>query len=232
MLHPQYVDQYTRGTGGHKAKRELLLSGDEVLDTLALPLPVLPLTQIRAVATRAANALSGGKALVEPNFLPHTTLDAARAAADLCVKDQAPSSSVPLLSVIATLEQLRKALAESTGRGLTSTCELQAVAYSAGGSYQRHVDWKPGMPIGPHGSTSVKRSISLLIYLTPDDWNPASDGGALRVYDGTPAHTHMDVQPLPGQLVLFDASQTAHEVLTTRRDRLLMAGWLHEEFKT
>ena len=37
------------------------------------------------------------------------------------------------------------------------------------------------MAIGNLGRTDVKRSLSLLIYLTDDDWNPAADGGALRV---------------------------------------------------
>ena len=230
MLHPKFVDKYTRGTGGNLAQRQLLVSGNEALDTLRLPPTVVPDAQMmKMIAERAADALNRGQPLVEPNFLPQATLNAARSAAAACIEGQAAASSGPLLSVISIVDALRKALAGSTNRALASTCELQLVAYAAGGSYQRHVDWKPGMLIGPEGCTSVKRSISLLLYLTPDDWNPAADGGALRVYDG--ASAHMDVQALPGQLVLFDSSRIAHEVLTTRRDRMLVAGWLHEEFR-
>lgn len=229
MLHPQFVEKYTRGTGGNLAQRALLVSGNEALDMLRLPPPVVPDVQMRLLAERTAGALNRGQPVVQPNFLPQATLHAVRSAAAACIGGQAPASSETLLSIISIVDALRKALTESTERTLTTTCEVQVVAYAAGGSYQRHVDWKPGMPIGPEGRTSVKRSISLLMYLTPDDWNPAADGGALRVYDS--ASAHMDVQALPGQLVLFDSSSIAHEVLTTRRDRMLVAGWLHEEIR-
>ena len=72
-----------------------------------------------------------------------------------------------------------------------------------------------------------------MVYLTPDDWDPASDGGALRAYAplGGKAHgdAFVDVQPTAGTLVLFDSARVAHEVLTTHRERMLLAGWLHVE---
>ena len=125
------------------------------------------------------------------------------------------------------------------------------------------------MPIGPNGRMDVRRALSLLVYLTPDDWNAATDGGCLRVFAPQPRSaasqqaaapgTSVDVQPTAGSLVIFDSSSvpqcaryehlasalrslTTHsarisqqrnayaksEVLTTQRERLLIAGWLHE----
>ena len=77
---------------------------------------------------------------------------------------------------------------------------------------------------------------------------PAVDGGQLRVYSGTPltetdeaaaaaaAATDMetdmetfDVPPNAGTLVLFSSAAIWHEVLPTRRERLVVVGWLCEQ---
>ena len=98
--------------------------------------------------------------------------------------------------------------------------------YPQGGSFRRHVDDRPGIKIGAHERTDVRRSISFLMYLTPDGWDPAADGGALRFH--TAQHGLIDAHARPGTLVLFDSAALPHEVLTTRRERMCVAGWFHE----
>ena len=73
----------------------------------------------------------------------------------------------------------------------------------------------------------MRRSLSLLLYLTPDDWDPVADGGHLRIHH--PRGGGIDVPPMPGSLVIFDSASAVHEVLVTRRERTVIAGWLHEE---
>ena len=84
----------------------------------------------------------------------------------------------------------------------------------------------------------MRRSLSFIIYLTPDDWREA-DGGALRVFDAQPTgrlaegpgeaeETSSDVAPLAGSLVLFDSAALPHSVLPTRRERIALVGWLLE----
>lgn len=225
--------RYTRNTGGYLSHRVSLVTGDE---PIRASLPGLPAgsapSSICSIAAQAADAIRSGRPHVEPNFLSGAALQEARRASEAMLTKQAAdkmATAPPLLRIVAAVEAIRQALADATGRRLSETGELQIVLYSPGGSYQRHIDWKPGMAIGNLGRTDVKRSLSLLIYLTDDDWNPAADGGALRVYDPKSPASHIDIHPYPGQLVIFDSSSIPHEVLTTRRARTLLAGWLHEE---
>ena len=101
------------------------------------------------------------------------------------------------------------------------------VQYKAGGSYRRHIDDRPGLSLG---AGTVRRAFSILLYLTPDDWQDA-DGGALRVH----SHPAMldpatfDVMPTAGTLIVFESASVPHEVLETRRERVVLAGWLQEE---
>ena len=231
MLHPARSEAYSHGTGGHMSHRVLLTNGNESLSRVmssqgSAPAIAFDESYFAAVATRAAATIRGHHAHIEPNFLSGALLaDARKAAASLAAaggsSDPLPSA---LVCVMAAVERLRAAAAAATGRPLLESAELQIVTYKPGGSYQTHVDDKPGIRIGASGRTDVRRALSLLIYLTPDDWYPAADGGALRVHS-QPAQ---DVQPTAGTLVLFDSATLPHEVLTTRRERMLLAGWLHE----
>lgn len=137
-----------------------------------------------------------------------------------------PTLPSPLLRVVARIDQLRDALAAQTGRPLLGDAELQLLHYREGGHYARHVD------DGTFTANSrVRRSISLLLYLTPSDWRSEDDGGALRVHydgDGGRASYYEDIEPSAGTLVLFDSSSVPHEVLTTRRERIAIVGWLLE----
>ena len=130
----------------------------------------------------------------------------------------------PLRRVVRVVDELRALLASATGRPLLERAELQCLKYKSGGSYRRHLDDSVNLSIGAAGN-SVRRSISLLIYLTPDDWQP-SDGGALRCHIAS--DTAVDILPMAGTLVLFDSASVPHEVCRTERARTVIAGWLQE----
>ena len=179
------------------------------------------------VAHRAAKAIGAGGVHVEPCFVDGALLAEARA----CCSGAASSLPPPLRRIVGTVERLRAALAPACGRDLLSSAELTVLRYRPGGSYRRHLDDRPGITLGPRAAngaaasaSAVRRSLSLLIYLTPDDWS-AADGGELRCYCGGEA---VDVAPAAGTLVVFDSRSVPHEVLTTRRERLVIAGWLQE----
>ena len=207
------------------------------------------------LSTRAAAAIASGAVHVERNFLSGSALEAARAAAedlrahgsagvigggqgdgaglalgrrDTSVRDCNTLSlldvdlPVPLIDVLLQVDALRKSLAEHTSRPLLEGPELQLLHYPPGGHYKRHVDEIVGS-----SERSVRRSISLLLYLTPDDWRTEIDGGTLRVHreDAAP----LDIAPHAGTLVLFDSTTCPHEVMPTRRERTVIVGWLMEE---
>jgi len=158
----------------------------------------------------------------------------------------AASTPLPrdLFPVVEAIEALRESLARETGRPLVEDCELQLLRYPVGGHYSRHVDDsgvanRDGSVGALHHSISallryarvrrggaLRRSISVLIYLTPEGWSTETDGGALRVHMGE----DFDVSPDAGSLVLFDSARVPHSVLPTRRERLVIAGWLMEEW--
>ena len=149
-----------------------------------------------------------------------------------------------LVELVRLIDRLRIELAASSGWPLLDVAELQILLYPEGGHYRRHLD------VGKRGSRVVRRAVSLVIYLTPDEWEAAVDGGQLRVYSGTPltetdeeaaaaaaaasaaAATDVqtfDVPPNAGTLVLFSSAAIWHEVLPTRRERLVVVGWLCEQ---
>ena len=148
---------------------------------------------------------------------------------DILGGGSSPASAAGLLPVVAAIEALRAALVDATGRRLLEQSELTLLGYRAGGSYRRHKDDAPGLTIGTSGR-QVRRSLSLLVYLTSDGWQTAKDGGALRVYPPKgQAGEPVDVEPLAGTLVVFDSATIPHEVLQTNQPRILLAGWLQEE---
>ena len=230
---------------------------------------ILPPT---ARAQRAAVALRDQAVYREQSYLSGAALDAARRGADELIARRAVSGKlgsgmvdmrvrscltldlldnsvwpmVPegLRTVLKAIDDMRNELAVATGRPLLQDAELQLLRYRPGGFYARHVDDRVGAADRP-----VRRSISLLIYLTPSDWDSAADGGHLRLHANSPARklapqvhdieTHersetdgtsvVDVPPLAGSLILFDSVNQPHEVLPTKRERAALVGWLLEE---
>jgi hypothetical protein len=210
------------------SRRVDLVSGDAPLSSLVGsmgPLDAEHVAAIELVAPMAAAALANRSYHVQRGFLCGDALCAARLAAERA--DQEPLAP-GLLYVVAIVHELRLRLAEFSGRDdLLDSAELQCLTYRPGGSYRRHVDNSTGLTVGSSGRP-VQRSVSFLVYLTPDDWDPTTDGGALRIHAHADQPTAVDVQALPGTLVIFDSSRVPHEVLQTQRTRLVLVGWLQE----
>eukprot|EP00965_Chrysotila_dentata_P034723 1155871-Pleurochrysis_carterae.AAC.1 len=157
------------------------------------------------VAQQASACLASGQAFVLRDWLPpevvraavadapslrsFETQGAAGGAVDLgsrscaCVDLLSPSVPLPsgLAAVVSRVDALRRTLCECTERPLLEAAELQLLRYSAGGHYARHVDEGLGV-----AARAVRRSVSIVAFLTPDDWRD-EDGGALRIY-GQPQH--------------------------------------------
>lgn len=91
-----------------------------------------------------------------------------------------PLIPAALLRTLNAIDVLRNDLAQVTGRPLLGSIELQLLAYSRGGHYARHVDDVPATVDGA-AAESCMRSVSMLLYLTSDDWYEA-DGGQLRIH--------------------------------------------------
>ena len=214
-----------------------------VLPAFAAAASLVPL------AERAASTMKRGEVHVEPLWLSAARLDATRrqassllwtserergtvgggrrveaglrrcATLDLLSESTWPAVPAAVQDLVREVDELRSALATASRRALLDSAELQLLWYPPGGHYAKHVDVGAATRHLP-----VCRSISLLIYLTPDDWC-AADGGQLRVHRGSSWH---DIESAPGSLVLFDSASVLHEVLPTRRERLCLVGWLHE----
>ena len=200
------------------------------------------------VADRAAAALRSGTFHVEQKFITGCAFNAAREAAmalahshgraagvgegevDTSVwKSDAlnllqPNLELPvaLAPLLRAIEELRIELARATGRALVGDVELNLLCYHKGGHYVRHFDHVADAD----DAALVRRSISMLIYLTPSGWKEI-DGGCLRIYPPA-ARPYADVPPTGGSCVLFDSALVPHEAMPTSRERLVIAGWLHE----
>jgi retinol dehydrogenase-12 len=202
---------------------------------------------IECVASRAAAAMSEGKAHVELGFLAGEELESARSdllsvlaqitsghgehsdgdggfesiQTDLMNLDfrESLASSLPFARLLERLDGLRTALARSTGRPLLAGGGLHLMRYPIGSKFMRHVDEDPAL------FEPVRNSISFLVYLTPADW-AADDGGALHVYERGRAQPRR-VLPFGGALVIYDSS-LEHEVLPTLRERHLISGRFRE----
>lgn len=93
--------------------------------------------------------------------------------------------------------------------------ETHFAVYPPGARYTRHLD---------QFHRSGARKISSILYLNPD-WQ-ARYGGQLRLYlEGEQPEPYLDVDPIGGRLVLFDASCFYHEVLPATQPRVSLTGW-------
>ena len=194
---------YTYGVGG-SCHRIVVCSGDHALLAAATDAPIRSAEDLQRIARQAAAEFASGMPCVTREFLFGCALSEVRETVAQAFRDGASDALTELAPLIATVDALRAALIGSSGRPLLETAELQLLHYPQGGSFRRHVDDRPGIKIGAHGRTDVRRSISFLIYLTRDDWDPAADGGALRFH--TAQHGLIDVNPWPGTLAIFDSA--------------------------
>ena len=96
--------------------------------------------------------------------------------------------------------------------------------YPEGGFYKRHSDsHEPGLGIKPR---DTERYLSYILYLNDRPFKE-SDGGVLRMYgnEKLPWKNHIDVNPVPGTLLLFYSQGFQHEVLVTNVKRCAVVGW-------
>ncbi len=92
-------------------------------------------------------------------------------------------------------------------------CEFHLAHYPEGTFYKRHLD---------QFRERSNRILSVIFYINTD-WQPAN-AGQLRVYaDG---ETYIDIDPLPGRMVLLRSEIVEHEVLKTNTSRYSVTGWL------
>ena len=175
--------------------RQLLL----VLCVLAASLTrALSIVHTASIAERAAASLSVGAVHVEPHFLSGTLLSAARLeAAEIAEQRGTPAaigqgvdtavrasdavnlvniSPLPpgLQAVMTAIDELCDDLSRASDRMLIEEKEMTLLRYEIGGHYVRHLDCDVGGEMGGR-----KRSISVLAYLTDDDWSDEQDGGSL-----------------------------------------------------
>lgn len=112
------------------------------------------------------------------------------------------------------IEALRETLNRRLLLGLVET-ESQYAVYPPGSGYARHLD---------RIRDSDARVISAVFYLN-DDWQ-TSEGGALRLYLSD--HSHRDIYPHAGTLLLFLSEQFEHQVLPATRQRMSIACWMRQ----
>lgn len=90
--------------------------------------------------------------------------------------------------------------------------EFHLAHYPEGTFYKRHLD---------SFSDRSNRMISMIIYLN-QNWQKG-DGGELVIYKGNDAIT---IEPLENRCVIFKSQELEHEVLTSKKDRFSVTGWL------
>ncbi|CEO96924.1 hypothetical protein PBRA_005528 [Plasmodiophora brassicae] len=144
----------------------------------------------------------------------------------------------PLDAVLARLECLRRDLSRLIA--LRGTVEYQLAVYAPGGRYEKHRD---ALPIDDP-EDDLQRRVTAICYLNDDEWDVASDGGALRVFvpvvddDDDPGRTPdggavvdngsrcMDIEPRAGRLALFLSGAIDHAVLPAHRERVAVTAWI------
>ena len=109
---------------------------------------------------------------------------------------------------------LRIELSRSLMLGLVDS-ESHYAVYPPGTGYARHLDQL---------RDNDARVVSAVFYLN-DAWQE-SDGGALRLHMAD--HSHRDIYPHAGTLLLFLSAQFEHEVLPATRDRMSIACWMRQ----
>ena len=124
------------------------------------------------------------------------------------------SQNISITQYISQMEMFKNVLNEAF---YLSLCSLEShfAIYPKGTGYAKHLD---------QFHAQKTRKISSVLYLNKN-WS-FKDGGCLRIY--LTETEHVDIEPIGGQLVLFDSARFFHEVLTSNRERVSIAGW----FKT
>jgi SM-20-related protein len=123
-------------------------------------------------------------------------------------------SSAAQQAYLGQMEELRVALNRALYLGLQEY-ECHFALYEAGAFYKKHRDAFKGQ---------ANRIVTTVLYLNPE-WD-AQWGGQLSIYDEEDeARLIAQTQPLAGRLACFMSERFPHEVATTTRDRVSIAGW-------
>lgn len=109
------------------------------------------------------------------------------------------------------LENLRRAVNRVFYLGIHDF-EGHLAVYPPGTFYRRHLDQFTDAP---------ERRLTAILYLN-ENWT-AEDGGQLRLYLDN--GEHRDIYPEAGRFVSFFSERFEHEVMPTRRERLVLTGW-------
>ncbi len=113
-------------------------------------------------------------------------------------------------------EEMRAILREELFLALHET-ELMLAWYAPNQFYKKHLDTF-------RGSEKSRRIVTTVLYLN-ENYKPENEG-CLRVYPEKSGYPEtVDVEPLPGRLVLFLSEYLWHEVLPTRANRYSSAAW-------
>ena len=91
-------------------------------------------------------------------------------------------------------------------------------AYPPGGHYRTHCD--------SNSRGHNARQLTCLLYCNPG-WDSAKDGGDLRLHVYEPEE-EVDVPPVDGCLVLFEAARVYHSVQESKKLRFAVTLWLWE----
>jgi predicted 2-oxoglutarate/Fe(II)-dependent dioxygenase YbiX len=120
--------------------------------------------------------------------------------------------------------------------GLTS---VQLAEYPGNGvsGYVRHCDrggaiCHDNAELAQHEkSNKSERIITVIYYLTPNDWNYDRDGGCLRLFLDDEDH-HYDVVPCRNRMVVFRSDSVEHQVMPSlQRPRRAITIWLYGTLK-
>jgi hypothetical protein len=105
-----------------------------------------------------------------------------------------------------------------TQPGLAIPPQVLVSAYPPGAYYKTHAD--------SYGRSHNARQLTCLLYANPK-WDDVADGGCLRLEAHEPEE-QVDVLPLAGTIVLFDAQSVYHSVQQSHRMRFAVTLWLWE----
>jgi SM-20-related protein len=93
-----------------------------------------------------------------------------------------------------------------------NTGEFHYAWYDIGSFYKKHLD---------QFRTDSGRKYSIVVYLN-ENWTD-EDGGQLLLYIGGKT---IRINPEGGRIVFFESDKIEHEVLSSKRPRMSVTGWL------
>ncbi len=93
--------------------------------------------------------------------------------------------------------------------------EFHYSLYETGSFYKKHLD---------QFQNNSSRKYSMVSYLN-DDWHTI-DGGELLIYQN---YNNQKINPTQGKTILFKSDELQHEVLITKKRRMIITGWLKRD---